>query len=364
MSHSSVYAFAGQVNDWMPLPDLRRDDGDVTLVFVSAHNVNYPTPVDDPLFAANDQTSSSGRTVYKADNTAGVVGCVDQIQLRGSSTEESTPITSYTGVLQEADKLNLNAMQNATATRFLVGGTVTITYTSVFGLNERALRAQDATFDVRSSGLPGNQWQIEASGWFETSLAMLQDQVVEYASKDGEGIYPFGKLNLIKGRGTEETSMCWQQKVRNVGGYQSFSILGISIIIGVGIFVIVISWFLQSLVDATRSEAQQTKRLLWIVDSVLQQNRLAFQGAGYISWSKGTGAVPVYSGDIYWPNMMGNMPGFQPPHPTPLSNGVGGNAPGHSTQQEPLSELANAASSVDDDVGIPGSSGQNEQSEQ
>lgn len=60
--------------------------------------------------------------------------------------------------------------------------------TSVFGICSSALLARDrGTQDLLSEGLPNNQWQLEASNFFDISLARLQASVMDFASKS----YPF-----------------------------------------------------------------------------------------------------------------------------------------------------------------------------
>lgn len=49
--------------------------------------------------------------------------------------------------------------------------------------------------------------------------------------------------------------MCEQQIVRNIGAYQSFSVLGIEIIVGGGMLTIVVSFVVDSIVGTYQMRA-------------------------------------------------------------------------------------------------------------
>jgi hypothetical protein len=74
-----------------PIPEMRRNDTDISLAAVWLNDVVYEAPVNDPLFSAHKPwiyTPGGGypnQTQYKSDNRAGVVGCAQQVQ---------SPITS------------------------------------------------------------------------------------------------------------------------------------------------------------------------------------------------------------------------------------------------------------------------------
>ena len=59
-----------------------------------------------------------------------------------------------------------------------------------------ALLAQDVVDGTLSSGLPDNQWQLEAARWFQTSLAKLQGLVVQYPRSD---VSKYGGLGELRG---------------------------------------------------------------------------------------------------------------------------------------------------------------------
>ena len=45
--------FGGGKNAWIPLEALRREDADITIMFLNANSVRYSSPNSDPFFGAN-----------------------------------------------------------------------------------------------------------------------------------------------------------------------------------------------------------------------------------------------------------------------------------------------------------------------
>lgn len=123
----------------------------------------------------------------------------------------------------------------------------------------------------------------------------MQSNVLSYISKDIAGLAPYAAL--------EEPTWIWklnetcqEQTIRNLGGVQTFSVLGIGIIVGVRSFIVGLSLVLDWLVGLVqrRTGWQKHKEMAWVLDGMLQQQRLAFEGDGYEKvWLKREGTVPV-----------------------------------------------------------------------
>jgi hypothetical protein len=178
-------------------------------------------------------------------------------------------------------------------------------FNSVNGLQSAALKAQDSLFIIISPGLPDNQWQIEVQGWFDIALAQMQSAVIEFVAKDIDGFDPYAKLTY----GTNATTvqgMCDNQIILATGNYQSFSLMGVEIIVIGGMIILLFSFFLQSLVGCCQGRCcggrRQYKRVLWATDSILQQQRLATELAGLSrdDWEKIDGEVPVTRKGKMW----------------------------------------------------------------
>ena len=164
-----------------------------------------------------------------------------------------------------------------------------LTYLSVDNRGASALRAADTLSSTLAQiGLPDDQWKIEVSGWFATSMAKLQQQVLGYAT--GPSITRQG-LEFVPG----SQEICQRQKIHSAGGYISFSVLGISIIFVIGGLLILTALLLDTVVGCLRRRYgwKDHKRLHWAVDQQLQLQRLLYEASGQGHWRGGADAVPV-----------------------------------------------------------------------
>lgn len=165
-------------------------------------------------------------------------------------------------------------------------------YDIVHGRGSSALRAQKYVRDLRSEHLPDNQWQIEVTGWFATSLAKLQRSMLEYAT--GPSNISDASL-FIPPPDDISRDLCHSQMLPSARDTISFSIANLSIVLLISAILIVTSLYLDTVVGCIQRKvnARNHKRLQWIMDSKLQLQRQAFEGAGMGEWSGGTDTVPV-----------------------------------------------------------------------
>jgi len=66
---------------------MERKDADVVVIALSLDNIMYPSPIDDPLFAAHkllDFRDSQNFSYYASDNPAGMIGCAMQVGFTSS----------------------------------------------------------------------------------------------------------------------------------------------------------------------------------------------------------------------------------------------------------------------------------------
>lgn len=259
---------------------------------MAQNTVSYADPVDDPFFSAHQQfvISASNSTYYHTDEVASVMACIDQAEIRNPTTGSSTVPSGFQKMRDLIYSIGLNQAQIAVAWRFIIPSENALMFNSVNYL-VGALKAQDSVFILISSGLPNNQWQIELQGWFDTALARLQGAIVEYVSKDIEGFAPYANLSVLPG----DEWMCENQKIKAVGNYQSFSLMGIEIVAIVGALIILLSFILESIVGffQKRWGGQGYKQVAWTTDAVLQQQRLAFEQGKAEEWERTDATVPV-----------------------------------------------------------------------
>lgn len=297
---------------WDPMDDLNRTDADVSIFFLNSNGMRFSEPVLDPFFRATRQyplPSAIGNTsFYGADNLTSALACTDQFQIQNPNTNTATELTSSLKAQIQSLGIGLNNAQFAAVLRLSLSSYESLIWNSVNGFSAGALHAPDIAYQTLSLGLPEDQWRTEVTGWFNTSLATLQDRIVSFASKDLVGIEEIGSLHLPSGM-PELLDMCHNQIIKNVGQYQSFSLLGLVMIFAIGSFIILLSWILEPIVGffrkrlrrrGARGEAKQDQ---WLLASSLQLQRLALQKDGLGGeWMKLDGEVPVTRYDSKWSN--------------------------------------------------------------
>ncbi|OAP59265.1 hypothetical protein AYL99_06563 [Fonsecaea erecta] len=292
---------------WFPVPALAQTDADITLFAVSPNNIAYLNPVTDPLFQATKQvkvqTSTGTELYYKAndyDEFVHFASCVDQHQLCDSNVNPPNCTALHGWQTLQAAILKLSwttARQLATALRIQQ----VLQYASMFyttsGRGGLALRASEKVADIISEGLPNDQWVIEMSNLFAMALARLQHGIVEYAT--GPSDVTDGMI--VQGPSDSEgRALCSAQMVRNTGLYMNFSILGLSLIVGLGAIIIIASIFVESVVDFFRRRRRYSmvngsvdKSLQWVLDGKFQLMRLAYEGIGVGTWVRTDEHTPV-----------------------------------------------------------------------
>jgi hypothetical protein len=288
-----VYALDGD-QAWLPVSALNVSNADISAHFLAQNSVLYLAPVQDPWLSANQLFNESEPglelILYGPDEYVSVMACTDQYQICNPTTSpyDCTIIGSQKDLREGSRQIGLNPYQLATERRLGLALEWTSTYQTVVSLSNTALLARDRLVDFIGIGVPPNQWQLEVQGWFETSLAKLQSYVVEYAANIAD-LGPTGSVLAPPPDGDAETQaaldQCSDQRIRNIGAYQSFSFLGLMIVVCVGLTIILLSWIVEPIVVFIRSKRRHNKHdyreIARIADQKLQLHRMALQGAGH-----------------------------------------------------------------------------------
>ena len=298
----SFIAYGNGGNDpaWIPHPDLIREDADVSLFLLAANSVYYDGPVSDPFFSANIQRETVGEeTQYWApDYYITALACIDQYQLCNPSNHLCTNLNSSNSIFSSALQLSLTSRQELSASRIGLSAATLSMFSSTEGRGKGALRASDTLFDRIQIALPDNQWMIEVSSWMAISLARLQYLTVQFAT--GPQKMP-PNSHIVKPSSATGISACKSQKVRNATGTISFSVLGLSIILTIGGFLIITSLFLSHIINliGRKFHIADYKCIQWALDEKFQLQRLAYEEAGQGTWSGALSAVPITkSGEV------------------------------------------------------------------
>lgn len=220
-----------------------------------------------------------------------VMGCIDQDQICNLSKGLCTPIGGSSQLVREIDQIGLNEVQKKIAERMSTAA-ASERYHALIGRDTAALRANEVVTGRLSGSLERDQWMIEASSWFNIGLAKLQQRMVENAAGPSTR---YDGYRIEHRNDTIGKAMCYSQKLRSTENSVS-SVLGVSIILGVGSIIIFTNLVLDTVVGFIQHRylrRGEHRRRQWILDETLQLQRLALQGVRMGSWSGVSSAIPV-----------------------------------------------------------------------
>ncbi|KAF2755708.1 hypothetical protein EJ05DRAFT_488432 [Pseudovirgaria hyperparasitica] len=302
-------AYANIAQNFTPVAGLTAPNADITFLGVQSV-VTYLAQVSDPLYRAStyDEDPVRGNGYYP-DEKLSILGLTEQYQL----CTEDKRCGNITGVLDEGiwDGLGLTDNQYAIAHRMRKAAMDGSATWIISALGSDALlasdyRASDTSF--YTVGLPDEQWKTDVHYMHNVSLATMQRSAVEWASHPHREVTPgsniFSDSHIDDPTKTTElpydnkalARLCSRQKIRSYR-YSSFSVFGVSMILGIGSFIILLNCTLSEIIHSCRkhrrSPRAQQKRQEWIETEVLQLHRMALDARGIGPWRSQEKAVPM-----------------------------------------------------------------------
>jgi len=165
-------------------------------------------------------------------------------------------------------------------------------------LNRQLLLAQDWVFAANSFGsssLAPGQWQREAHHIHNLSLSLFQHRIDRFSSPDTFELRP--GLNALEQLDVPTNpfilDLCKRQRIVSARHY-SVSVLGMTIILSVGGFLILldnsIEWLWSRFVN---TRYQMVKRAEWSQTSTLNLHRQALEARGIGPWERKYNDFPV-----------------------------------------------------------------------
>ncbi|KAF3026379.1 hypothetical protein E8E14_008736 [Neopestalotiopsis sp. 37M] len=271
-----------------PIPELTRNDGDVTVIFLSGNGVYFWDPVDDDWYRATvkaknlTSTDSNGsQQSYRPADAASPLGCVEQRQWCKSNSENDGgcgPLASSIDALNGASHLfNISGdvwsrysrpySNTSTASRFiwsaLIGSVGDDNLNWAVGeLKTSGLASRLSSFDGVQYALPSNQWHLDVQGWWNTLLAKMQANMVNVAVGHTD---PLLIDNSWLPNNQYERSLCYKQKVRSAD-YASFSLFGLYFTYITGALIILIRG--QDVLIPPPPLCQMRTWLVWIIEDL------------------------------------------------------------------------------------------------
>jgi hypothetical protein len=277
------------------------------LAFLSSNDIPFLGEVNDPWFSAHrfsgKNVSETGskrfeddEKLYFRDDPAQVIGCTQQWQICNPNRAKEigcTPLTSGEQAKLLADSIWSSESQRGLFEWFHTSFSFIPAATWMGG---HSLLAYLTLSDYFQGRLLDNQWEHEMERFFQQGLASMQRSKVERAT--GYAHPPFRHLvNLAKT--TAEKDACSRQIVRSTA-YTSFNVLGLSIIVALSALIICTSLALPILLVRSISRLNQKisyKSLEWMMNSILQLQRLAHEAVGGRIWSEANWEHPITEKD-------------------------------------------------------------------
>ncbi|KAI0185462.1 hypothetical protein EV127DRAFT_503014 [Xylaria flabelliformis] len=356
-------------SDFVPIDSIFRPDADLTIVLLATNGVIHTKPSSDQWYqvsptsqnvGSSDITSSPDFTPFFLPlEDASPLGCTQQWQFCRQSTDNCGPLGSFSDSLAGATLIfnttnDHRAYNDTSAAQFhyfqtVVGESPELN-TILQKMGSTSLISQNSLVTSQQGPLPPNQWQLDVAHWFDIQMASLQLSFLRTVYYNPTGQF----APLLRSRrnftNQAENELCMNQKVKNTA-HSSFSLFGLIFTYAVGFIVIITSFSLEPvfwLLYRKRGHNQHAT-LEWTTNTTLQLQRLAHEGLGFGTWSKGTENIPVAkTGD-----MLGCLDYTNPNHP------VLGSAPVVDQSQSSLNTAVeeseeSSSGEVDDDSSAAG----------
>ncbi|KAH6679979.1 hypothetical protein F5X68DRAFT_244953 [Plectosphaerella plurivora] len=250
------YAGAEPSNiSFVPIPELQVADADVTMLWLS-NNARYLTPVEDAWFRATNKTDPTGANRpnpeghYISDRVMSSLGCTASYQFC-NTPNSCSPLQGLRQNTGEFRGLPLTTTQKAIYNLVESMAMSASLENGVYFLGSQILSANDFLWtgagSLLSSGLVSTHWATEVTNIANLMLAAMQRLVLDYAALPEFSILTTrgqkSSLDFVQQPANEgERELCSMVRVRDAS-YTNFSVVGLAIILGPGLFVILLNLF-------------------------------------------------------------------------------------------------------------------------
>ena len=162
--------------------------------------------------------------------------------------------------------------------------------------------ANDQLVDYEAAELPNNQWELEVTLWFQTSLAVMQSNLVLLPVGHVASGSPFATFDPLEESEdvpdnirSAVVSQCHNQLIQSSGQVQSFSVLGLGIVFCITAILVLLALSLERIVSILRRDSTSDGKISRQTDDKLHLLRLALGGSEKSdhAWELGMLDVPV-----------------------------------------------------------------------
>lgn len=290
-----------------PIPELRLKDGRLRLLVLANFDLYYEA-VDDPWFAARDQFSGSldesggqkADGMYYSRQVIEVVACSSQrfvcfhppnesAEMRCEAMPYFAHFELFEDYVQHATR-DMSSEQASILRRLYYAAAHSDMTTPLADRGPAALLASQNSFggigSTSNNALKG-QWIRELQNLFASGLLAFQTMSAGYVSD------PYDLFPSKAPASAEDAWMCSNQIVIS-NTSASFSVVGLSLIFGLGILVLLIAFLSENIAWACAGRKSKPWHFMseWNALGFLQLQRFAYGARGLGVWS-GDDQVPI-----------------------------------------------------------------------
>lgn len=281
---------------WL-IPELRRPHADYTALELMSE-VGYILKTEDLWYSATAQENFLWRT----DHPVSVLVCAEQYSYCNiSHCTDNSGFYEIMPTAERSGRLATNNAQWATLELVWKAAQASNIYFITSFLGNEILLAQDLLMGNEifiAPGLPSDQWKQEIKNMHATTMAILQQRVVQYASPPNWDLGPGRRTTdfLVKPNNTLSQNLCQNIKIR-APNVAAFSVISIISILAAGAVLTVLNFFLTDIVfwfyKRKAGGVLGIREREWRDAELLQIQRRMFEGQGIDSWEGCNDDVPV-----------------------------------------------------------------------
>jgi len=148
----------------------------------------------------------------------------------------------------------------------------------------------------KSATLPSKHWHREVQNWMKTALSIAQASTLAFARVPEFDMGPgISALEHVVPPAEPAAQLLCHRMMARSKQHTSFSALGLSVLIGLGILLITLSLILPDTVAClqTRMSKGMHKRREWVESNSFQLQRMAAEGLGVKNWERLDEDVPI-----------------------------------------------------------------------
>ncbi|KAK8848948.1 hypothetical protein PGQ11_015428 [Apiospora arundinis] len=305
-------------SEFYPDPTITKDDGDVSLYFLSGNGVHFMSRGDDDWYRAivpnrkfRMASSNYTQVKYRPEEAASPLGCIEQYQwCRDPALGQCGKLEAMANALDSAapwfgitDGISLKDRPEAQSK---LGSLMIWLYLTqvISGMDLAAVIAilgstsLASTTSIRGGSIysiASNQWQLDVTKWWSIMLAGFQTKFVNIVQ--GTADLPYRPYSL-KPANDFEWDLCHNQKILSAQ-YASFSIFGLTTMYSLGVLIIITSFVIEPILGLLQKHNRYSKYafLDWEGDTAIQLQRVAQDELGYGHWSRCDETVPITEPD-------------------------------------------------------------------